>query len=95
MWVGGPTAVWARNEKLICFNVKTILTFFTKTIPYITHLVIQAGLNNDQVALEIEIFGKITWFWLIEWTFTFYLVLYTIHDVYVIYHGLLSSPNPF
>ena len=34
------TAVWAGNEKLICFNVKTDLTFFTKTIPYITLLVI-------------------------------------------------------
>ena len=29
------------------------------------------GLNYDQVALEIEIFGKITSCWLIVWTFTF------------------------
>ena len=29
------------------------------------------GLNYDQVALEIEIFGKITLCWLIVWTFTF------------------------
>ena len=53
------------------------------------------GLNYDQVALEIEIFGKITSCWLIVWTFTFQLVLHTIHDVYMIYHGLLSCPNPY
>ena len=39
-------------------------------------------------------FGKITSCGLKVLTFTFQLVLYTIHDVYMIYHGLLSCPNP-
>ena len=34
------TAVWAGNERQICFNVKTVLTFFTQTIPYIIILVV-------------------------------------------------------
>ena len=33
--------------------------------------------------------------WLIVWTFTFQLGLCTIYDVYMIYHGLLSCPNPY
>ena len=65
------TAVWAGNEKLICFNVKTDLTFFYQNYLIYHTFSDTQGLNYDQVALEIEIFGKITLCWLIVWTFTF------------------------
>ena len=47
------TAIWSGNEKLNCFNVKTILTLFTKTITYIILFTVTQGLNVDQIALKI------------------------------------------
>ena len=44
------TAVWAGNEKKICFNIKTISTFFTKTIPYIFLFGGTQGISYDQIA---------------------------------------------
>ena len=44
------TAIWSGNEKLNCFNVKTILTFFTKTIPYIILFGGTRGISYDQIA---------------------------------------------
>ena len=43
------------------------------------------GLNYDQVALEIEIFGKITSCWLIVWTFTFYVACIVHNMMYIWY----------
>ena len=44
------TAVWSGNEKLNCFNVKTNLTFFTKTMPYIFLFGGTQGISYDQIA---------------------------------------------
>ena len=45
-----PGAVWSGNEKLNCFNVKTILTFFTKTILFIILFGGTQGISYDQIA---------------------------------------------
>ena len=58
------TAVSSRNEKQNCFNVKTILTLFTKTTPHIILFSGTQGLNYVQIALGIHKFVKIPLRWL-------------------------------
>ena len=67
------TAVSSRNEKQNCFNVKTILTLFTKTTPHIILFSGTQGLNYVQIALGIHKFVKIPLRWLTKWTITFQL----------------------
>ena len=69
--IRGHTAVSSRNEKSNCFNVKTILTLFTKTTPHIILFSGTQGLSYVQIALGIHRFVKITLRCVTKWTFTF------------------------